>query len=199
MNYPNQTTISTTKKEAILPRVAAGDKQAVEDCLNQYGGLVWSLAKRYSPSQEDAEDAVQEIFLDVWRYAARYDAKQAAETTFIATIARRRLIDRLRKQSRQVQTYSFDDNPREFGSRQDYVLQTKVEANQARQAMKKLRPEQQNVLQLAIFQGLSHQEISRATGMPLGTVKTHVRRGLNQIRQFLGLTSSNQTNSMLMC
>jgi RNA polymerase sigma-70 factor (ECF subfamily) len=70
-------------------------------------------------------------------------------------------------------------------------MQVSVEAGQAADAMRTLRPEQQQVLRLSIVQGMSHQEISEATGMPLGTVKTHARRGLLQVRQSLGLGSSN--------
>jgi RNA polymerase sigma-70 factor (ECF subfamily) len=83
--------------QAILKRIAAGDKTAVQDCLDSYGGLVWSLARRMSPNTNEAEDAVQEIFIDVWKNAARFDESQSSETTFVAMIARRRLIDRLRK------------------------------------------------------------------------------------------------------
>ncbi|HEY0657647.1 MAG TPA: sigma factor-like helix-turn-helix DNA-binding protein, partial [Pyrinomonadaceae bacterium] len=65
-----------------------------------------------------------------------------------------------------------------------------IEAKEAAKALETLRPEQRQVLQLSIVQGLSHQEISQATGMPLGTVKTHARRGLLQVREFLGLGNS---------
>ena len=67
-----------------------------------------------------------------------------------------------------------------------------VEANEAAEAMRKLRPEQQQVLRLSIIQGMSHQEISDATGMPIGTVKTHARRGLMQVRENLGLGNAER-------
>ena len=76
----------------ILERIAAGDPAAVDDCLRSYGGLVWSLARRFSPNHAEAEDAVQEIFIDVWRSAARFDRQRASENTYITMIARRRLI-----------------------------------------------------------------------------------------------------------
>src|ERR1700677_2228173 len=83
----------------VLQRMASGDTAAVRECMDRYGALVWSLARRLSRTASDAEDAAQEIFLDIWRSAARYDASQASDKVFIATIARRRLIDRLRKRS----------------------------------------------------------------------------------------------------
>jgi RNA polymerase sigma-70 factor, ECF subfamily len=170
---------------SILYRIASGDKTAVQDCLKTYGGLVWSLAKRMLPNQNDAEDAVQEIFIDVWKNAGRFDEKQSSETTFIAMLARRRLIDRLRKSNRQPNVDSLEDVTFELAKRTDLDIQTSIAANEAAEAVRDLRPEQQKVLYLSICQGLSHQEIADLTGMPIGTVKTHARRGLIEVREIL--------------
>lgn len=177
--------------QIILKRIASGDKSAVQECLDTYGGLVWSLARRMSPNSDDAEDAVQEIFIDVWKNAARYDEAQASETTFVAMIARRRLIDRLRKTNRQPNIDSLEDVLAEPSGSKDTDIQMYVEAKEAAQAMKNLRPEQRQILHLSIVQGFSHQEIADALTMPLGTVKTHARRGLLQVREFLGLGNSD--------
>lgn len=173
--------------EAILQRIAEGDQSAVQECLKTYGGLVWSLAKRMLRNSEDAEDAVQEIFVDVWKNAGRYDPLQASETTFIAMIARRRLIDRIRFTQRRISADSLEDILVEPTDRGGADLQTIVEGREAFKAVSELRPEQRQVLQLSIIQGLSHQEIADVTGMPLGTVKTHARRGLMQAREILGI------------
>jgi RNA polymerase sigma factor (sigma-70 family) len=176
--------------EAILKRVAAGDPAAVQECLKTYGGLVWSLARRMLRNSDEAEDAVQEVFVDVWRNADRFDESKASETTFIAMIARRRLIDKIRYSKRRLSPDSLDDVLLEPFTRADKTLETCVEAEQAAEAMRNLRPEQQQVLRLSIVQGMSHQEIAEATGMPLGTVKTHARRGLLQVRELMGLGRS---------
>jgi len=178
--------------ESILYRIAGGDKTAVQACLSKYSGLVWSLARRMSASNEDAEDAVQEIFIDVWKNAERFDENQSSETTFIAMIARRRLIDRLRYAKRRISADSLEDIVSEPQNRADEQMQTSIEAKDAARALQNLRPEQRQVLQLSIVQGLSHQEISDATGIPLGTVKTHARRGILQVREFLGMSSINE-------
>ena len=178
--------------EAILKRIARGDPSAVQECLKAYGGLVWSLARRMLRNPDDAEDAVQEIFVDVWRNADRFDAAKASETTFIAMIARRRLIDKIRYSKRRLSPDSLDDVLLEPFTRADKTLETCIEAEQAAEAMRSLRPEQQQVLRLSIVQGMSHQEIAEATGMPLGTVKTHARRGLLQVRELMGLTRSQE-------
>jgi RNA polymerase sigma-70 factor, ECF subfamily len=173
--------------QTILQRIADGDQNAVQECLKSYGGLVWSLARRMLRNSEDAEDAVQEIFLEVWRNAERFDPSQASETTFVAMIARRRLIDRIRHVQRRISADSLEDILAEPSVRTDRTVQTNLEARDAAKAMDQLRPEQRRVLQLSIVHGLSHQEISDATGMPLGTVKTHARRGLIEVREILGL------------
>lgn len=167
-----------------LQRVASGDVGAVRDVLDLYGGLVWAIARRFSSNGADAEDAVQEIFLEVWRSAGRYDPALASEVTFIAVIARRRLIDRRRRAMRRVGTNEFDDGlVRAMTPRSEEPLSD--EAGLAAVALARLRPEQQQVLRLSVLQGLSHESISEATGLPLGTVKTHIRRGLIRIRQIL--------------
>lgn len=173
--------------QAILSRIAAGDSTAVQDCLNAYGGLVWSLARRMLRNSDDAEDVVQEIFIDIWKNAERFDPSQSSETTFVAMIARRRIIDRIRYSARRISADSIDEILVEPGTRADRDLQMSIEAGEAAKAVNELRPEQRQVLQLSIVHGLSHQEISDATGLPLGTVKTHARRGLLAAREILGL------------
>jgi RNA polymerase sigma factor (sigma-70 family) len=107
-------------------------------------------------------------------------------------IARRRLIDRLRHASRRISADSIDDLLAEPSDGSEGKVQMSLEAAQAAKALDALRPEQRQVLQLSIIQGLSHQEISDATGMPLGTVKTHARRGILQAREILGLGESEK-------
>jgi RNA polymerase sigma-70 factor (ECF subfamily) len=176
--------------EAILHRIANGDANGVQDCLDKYGGLVWSIARKMLRNTDDAEDAVQEIFVDIWKNAERFDASKSSETTFIAMIARRRLIDKIRYSTRRISADSLDDVLLEPFTRADKAMQMSIEAEEAAKAMRTLKPEQQQVLRLSIVQGMSHQEISDATGMPLGTVKTHARRGLLHVREVLGLGGS---------
>lgn len=171
----------------VLTRIALGEESAVDEFMASYGNLVWALAKRFTNTSEDAEDAAQEIFLEIWQNAGRYDSTKSAESTFISMIARRRLIDRMRKTYRQPKTQSIDNFFESPSSNSDRQLQTRIEAKQAVKAMKQLRPEQRNLMLMTIFDGMSHGEIAEITGIPLGTVKTHIRRGFNRMREIMSL------------
>jgi RNA polymerase sigma-70 factor (ECF subfamily) len=183
--------------QTILQRVASGEDTAFQECLDTYGGLVWSLARRMFQNNADAEDAVQDIFIEIWKNAERFDENQASETTFIAMIARRRLIDRLRKTTRQPDIDSLEDTLYEPSNKSanDDIL-TNIEAKEVAKALKELRPEQRQAIYLSIVQGCSHQEIADALDMPLGTVKTHIRRGLMETREILGFDDSTYSREV---
>ena len=169
---------------SILERVAQGDPSAPSQCIERFSGLVWSLTRRLCASASDAEDAVQEIFIDIWKSASRFDPAIASETTFVAMIARRRLIDRGRRRMRRPEVPQIADSVADRAERID-ATDANEQQGLAQRAFAQLLPEQQQVLTLAIHHGCSHEQIATATGMPLGTVKTHARRGLIKIRQIL--------------
>ena len=169
----------------LLERITAGDSSAVDGCLEKYRGLVWSMARRFCRNYADVEDAVQEVFVELWRHSGRFDATLAAESTFVATVARRRLIDRYRKRTRQPETVRLAAEPAVSARSEADRLETLDEARRARGLLERLRPEQQQVLELSFDRGMSQQEIAETTKLPLGTVKTHTRRGLMRLRQLL--------------
>jgi len=172
--------------DSLLQRVGKGDAAAVRECLDRFGGLVWTLARRFMYTNVEAEDAVQEIFVEVWRNASRYDPAIASESAFVAMIARRRLIDRRRKAERRPAGQSLPDA---IAASDDGVHERSEDregAGRAIDALQTLSVEQQRVLRLSIMHGLSHEKIATATGLPMGTVKTHARRGLMRLREILG-------------
>jgi RNA polymerase sigma-70 factor (ECF subfamily) len=184
--------------EPLLPRIAAGEDGAVRACIDRYGGIVWSLARRFTRSNAEAEDAVQDIFIALWRNADRYDANTASESTFVTMIARRRLIDRLRKVTRRPEAESIDAvegsaHPADDGGIDKVELSD--EAAQAAAALKQLPPDQRRVLELSIYTGLSYSEIAEKLGAPLGTVKTHARRGLMKLREAVARATEKFTRS----
>jgi RNA polymerase sigma factor (sigma-70 family) len=171
--------------QTVLQRIAAGDPVAVDECIDRYGALVWSLARRHLRQHADAEDAVQEIFIEIWRNAPRFDPGIASEATFITMISRRRLIDRQRKQSRAVATQSMVEEPAACSRTHEDGVDLKEDAARARLFMGSLRGEERRVLELALLEGLTQSQIAEAASMPLGTVKTHARRGLMRLREML--------------
>jgi RNA polymerase sigma-70 factor (ECF subfamily) len=173
--------------QALLERIAAGDAAAVKECMDVYGGLVWSLARRFSRTAADAEDATQEIFLEIWKSAARYDAQLGSEAVFVTTIARRRLIDRMRARKRRPETEEFDEErsvPPMLDTPDAGALA--VESSIAARALEQLGENERQILLMGIVDGMTHSEIALATGKPLGTVKTQMRRGLIKVRALLG-------------
>jgi len=172
---------------SILMRIARGDRAAFAQCVDQYGSLIWSLARRMCKTPADAEDATQDIFLSLWKKAARFDASRGSEAVFIAMIARRALIDRHRERQRrpvEVVMDELEEGP--WSAASDLGGETASDAQRAASALKTLRPEQQRIISLSVVEGLSQSEIAEVTGMPLGTVKSLMRRGLLSIRQMLG-------------
>lgn len=169
----------------ILARIASGDPAAVQDCMDTYGGLVWSLARRLSPTPPDAEDAVQEIFVALWKNAGKFDETKSSEKTFIAMIARRRLIDRLRYRGRRPEFQDIDEEGPDPAGDQHKQIELSVEAASAARHLAQLKPDQRKVIQMSIYYGMSHSEISKATSIPIGTVKSHIFRGLAAVRESL--------------
>jgi RNA polymerase sigma-70 factor, ECF subfamily len=173
-------------QESVFVRIARGEDAAVRECMTMYGGLVWSLARRFSESAADAEDAVQDIFLDLWKSAHRFDAAAGTEAAFVSTIARRRLIDRMRSSARRPGTEPLNEEHTEQiegpgGSEGEIAADFGV----ARRALEQLDSDQRDLLLMGVVEGMSHSEIALATGKPLGTVKTQMRRGLSRIRRMV--------------
>ncbi len=191
-------TTRLTTAQSILERVAAGDTAAVSECLDRYGDLVWSLARRYLRNAADAEDAVQDIFIDIWGSSARYDRNIASEVAFISTIARRRLIDKIRSAGRRPLMDSLDDDegaPIDPGVAA--TVEDDTEVSIVERVLAKMDPEHQKVLSMSLYEGYSHSEIAGLLSLPLGTVKTRVRRGLIHIREQLKITAPTDSTGEL--
>jgi RNA polymerase sigma-70 factor, ECF subfamily len=170
----------------LLPRIAQGEQQAFAQCLREYGGLIWGIARRFSPTRADAEDAAQDVFLHLWRNARHFDPGRGSEAAFIATLARRVLISRFRGSQRRPQEVPLDALPEEAPIQSGPPeAETCAEAALAAAALAQLPADQQQIIGLAVLQGLSHSEIAALTGRPLGTVKSLLRRGLMLVRERL--------------
>ena len=176
-------TTEAENRKNLLAEVAAGDSKAFEELTKKYGNLIWSIARRYLSNQAEAEDVVQEIFLALWQSASRFDANKGSEITFIATIARRRLIDGLRKNNKHKILQSIDDAISDDVFKQKSNLEKNAELSLTIGILETLEKKDQELLSLSIYQGYSHVEIAKLLNLPLGTVKTKIRRNLMKIRE----------------
>jgi len=172
-------------EEQLLARLAGGEAGAAQAVIRAYGGLVWSLALRFCRTRDDAEDAVQEIFTDLWKSAHRYRSSRASERVFITMIARRRLIDRLRRERRRSEVEPMASGPETEMTSPGDRGERSWDAERAAQAIEYLSADQRQVLNMSIVQGMTQREIAEATETPLGTVKTHMRRGLIRLRELM--------------
>ena len=167
--------------DALLPLVAKGDGQAMKRCIDRYGPLVWSIVCRRISERNDAEETCQEIFTEIWQKAGSYDPETARESTFIGMIARRRSIDWQRKQSR----LPLDRTGQRTGG--PFLQSTRRNWFGPGASFGKLSknyPKNPRSFSLHL-QGMTHEEIVKETGLPLGTVKTRLRRGLIDARKLL--------------
>jgi len=179
------------KSSTILRRVADGDAAALDECLDKYGGLVWSLARRLCQRHEDAEDSVQQIFVDVWRSAVKFDPERASEATYITMIARRRLIDSCRRRRRDLDAACLAEEPPAGDANHERRIDITDEAEHVHKYIEQLRPAERRVLELSINDGMSQSQVARALNLPLGTVKTHARRGLIRLRKLLEVDAAD--------
>lgn len=169
----------------VLPRVAAGDQTAVSECIRRYGRLILALARRFLGPTGEAEDLVQDIFIELWKHAGRFNPSYGSELTFVTTVARRRLIDVRRRSNTRPSEVALPDWLPESRESGENEFDTVDDVAKARAALSELREEQRTAILMAVDLGLSHGEIASQMNVPLGTVKTHIRRGLQSVRQKL--------------
>ena len=169
-----------------LERIADGDRNAVAECIETYSGLVWSLSRRFLSNHADAEEVVQEIFMELWEKAHRFDSRTAGEATFVSMVARRRLIDKRRKLNKEPDSQPLAEVEHALSEEGQAVLEASAETQRVLAVLETLQPEQQEVINMSSWLGMSHGAIAEQTGIPLGTVKSHLSRGLHTIREALG-------------
>ena len=180
---------------ALMLRIAQGDEQALGALYDRWSPLVFSVCAHILGDDDEAEEAVEETFWQVWRQAARYDAERGAVSTWLTTVARTRALDRLRARRRRQEQSMTNLTETDRAQVDATVRRTDDPARDAelterrslvRQALVALPAEQREVLELAYFRGFSQSEIAKQTGQPLGTIKTRVRLAMEKLRDRLG-------------
>jgi RNA polymerase sigma-70 factor (ECF subfamily) len=192
---------------AKVPALPGKEKQRAESCWAEWvahithkdeaalGALyqasisrVWGLALRITRQPEAAEEVAEDVYMQVWRQAARFDARRGSVLAWLLTICRSRALDYLRRRDDaepHPEPETLADETMAAADPQDLLLAVERD-NRMYAVLDELDAVQRQLLALAFFKGLSHQEVSAHTGMPLGTVKTHLRKALAAMRISLG-------------
>lgn len=180
-----------TDREAIA-QIARGDQRAFGLLYDRLSSPLYSLAVRMLGDSSEAQDALQEVFLQIWRRAAAYDAEQSTVFSWAVLMTRSRVIDRLRARDRRLRVVvtSTDDDEAEIApapvasaeSAADTIGRNE-EARRVRSTLNRLPAEQREAIELAFFSELTHDEIASQLGQPLGTIKARIRRGLLKLRE----------------
>ncbi len=172
------------KLAKLLSRAGLGDKQAFAELYESTKSKLFAVTLRIVRERHLAEEVLQDSFVNIWNHAADYATAKAAPMTWMTAIVRNRSLDLLRRPRLETQdeddffTLNLEDDSL---SPQDLLSQSRDKAK-VEHCMKDLDGEQLQTISLAFFQGLSHSEVADHLGKPLGTVKTHIRRGLQKLK-----------------
>lgn len=169
----------------LMHRVAEGDEDAVAELYDRFGALVFKVARQLMPSHAEAEDAVQEVFVRLWRTADKYDPRRAKLVTWVMMIARRHLIDRIRRSAVRPTTGSIEGDPTD-SDRTDQPGTDSEHAERNAALLERIAelPElQRTVIERAYLQGFTLREVSEQLDAPLGTIKSALSRGLARLRE----------------
>jgi RNA polymerase sigma-70 factor (ECF subfamily) len=172
--------MTLSETPALIRRLVSGDAQALCDIYDRYAGLVNALALRILRDAAEAEDVVQEVFVQIWRQASRFDPDRGSPEAWLCTIARTRALDRLRRRTARR------EEPSEAAPAPVVLAPRNEEALAVRKALEVLSSDQRRALELAYYEGLTQSEIATHLGEPLGTIKTRIRTAMIRLRETLG-------------
>ena len=171
----------------LVRRVAQGDEPALKELFERTSPKLFGICLRILNDKQDAEDALQDVYVSVWRRAASFDADRSSPITWLATIARNRSIDRLRSGQRHRSSSPLEDGFEIADSSSDSfeVAALAQEGARLRDCMDKLETRQCGAIRDAFFDGLAYSQLAERAGVPLGTMKSWIRRGLQSLRKCL--------------
>ena len=183
--------LSESRECELMVEIAAGSEQAFQELVAAVRPLILSVISRTIKSGSDVDDVCQIVLLSVWNGASRWEATKGRVSTWVASIARHRATDHVRKVSRaalmreRMSTEAAVLAPLNYGSAVDDDFMRLEARRMARRALSDLAPEQRHVLELAFIEGLTQVEVAERTGLPLGTAKARIRRGVMSMRRRL--------------
>lgn len=186
---PRNTQDPGTRLAALLTRAGRGDEQAFAELYDQTSARAYGLAVRVVRDPSQAEEVVQEAYLEAWRGSARFDAAKGSVVGWLLTLVHRRAVDRVRSaeaSGRRETTYHQASAQVEHDSTAE-AAHAALEGRRVRQALTGLTEVQREALDLAYYKGYTHKEVAAMLDLPLGTAKTRIRDGLIRLRDALGV------------
>lgn len=180
----------TSDPADLVAAMANGDSgRALEAFYAQYGSTVLALLTKMLGSNAEAEEILQEVFVELWRRAPQYDPARGSVVAWVVTVARSRALDALRARSRRHGDYQLQLSDRHAliteGKRPDVLVSSTRWHQALRQAFQSLNEDQRAVLELSYFLGMSHGQIAEALNLPVGTVKSRILAGMRTLRTML--------------
>ncbi|MFI0990806.1 ECF RNA polymerase sigma factor SigK [Streptomyces exfoliatus] len=175
----------------VMQKVARGDKQAFSTLYDALAPLVFGITTKVVRDRAQSEEVTQEVMIDLWRQAARYRPEAGSVTTWAATIAHRRAVDRVRSAQASAdreQAQAARDHSPAYDEVAEQV-QTRLESEQVRRCLRGLTELQRQAVTLAYYQGLTYREVAESLRAPLPTIKTRMRDGLIRLRDCMGVTT----------
>lgn len=176
----------------LLRRCARDDERAFAQLYDLTAPRVFGLVRRVVRDPAQAEEVTQEVYLDLWRHASRFDSRRSSALAWVFTIAHRRAVDRVRAAEAAGQrdvVYGYRQREVDHDTTSE-AAQERWEARRVRTALETLTPTQRKAVDLAYFGGYTHSEIAAMLDIPLGTAKTRIRDGLIRLRDALGVEGS---------
>jgi RNA polymerase sigma-70 factor (ECF subfamily) len=171
----------------LLGRVARGDERGLAVLFDRLAPLAYGLALRIAGDRRLAQDAVQDAFVRAWRRAASYDPRRGSARAWLLRIVRNSAIDQIRSERAKLraEVHADAETSGRAPERPDDFATNAQRSSRLRDALRRLPAEQQRVIEIAYFEGLSHSEIAMREGIPLGTVKSRLHEGVVRLRRFV--------------
>ncbi len=175
---------------ALLKKIGNGDKASLAELYERYSTVLYSVALRILNNQAEAEDLLQDVFVQIWDKAALYDSSRGKPLTWVMSMTRNKSIDRLRSLQRR---HRLHDEAEQESKTQEQIqhidgpdrVYASEDSKAVRQAVMQLSPEQRQAIEMAYFSGLTQTEIAERLKQPLGTIKARIRRGMLKLRDLL--------------